>query len=218
MVPPDNSAQDRAAANEVRRRAYARDAPVYDKQMGIFERWIFGADHRRWACSRAVGNTLEVAVGTGLNLPHYPPSVRLTAIDLSPEMLDLARARARAVDRAVALQEADAQDLPFQDRSFDSAVCTYSLCNVPDEARTLVEMKRVLKPGGRLILVDHVRSTIKVLYWLQRLIEVVSGRAEGEYMTRRPFDHVRALGFVIQEHDRQRAGVVERLVAVKPRQ
>lgn len=146
--------------------------------MGFFERRVFGPEHRTWACSQATGDTLEVAIGTGLNLPHYPAEVRLMGLDLSPEMLELARSRAAQLGRTVELKEGDAQELPFHDASFDTVVCTYSLCNVPDETRAISEMKRVLRPAGRLILVDHIRSTVKPIYWFQRLVEAVTSRTE----------------------------------------
>ena len=206
---------ERAEANQLRRRAYAKDAPRFDKQMGICERWVFGSEHRTWACSRATGETLEVAIGTGLNLPHYPVDIPLTGLDLSPEMLELARSRATELGRIVELKEGDAQELPFPDSRFDSVVCTYSLCNVPDVARAIAEMKRVLKPGGQLILLDHIRSSVRPILWFQRLVEAVTLRTEGEYMTRRPSIQVEAAGFEIQRRDRLRAGVVERLTAVR---
>ena len=192
-------------------------APKYDDQMDFFERRVLGTEHRGWACSQAIGDTLEVAIGTGLNLPYYPQDVRLTGLDLSPEMLALAADSASNVDRRIELREGDAQELPFADACFDTIVCTYALCNVPDEVRVISEMRRVLKPGGHLILVDHVRSTVRPIFWLQRLYEFIPSRTKGEHMTRRPALHVMAAGFDIQARDRMRAGVVERLVAVKPR-
>ena len=183
--------------------------------MDFFEKWIIGTEHRGWACARAVGVTLEVAIGTGLNLPHYPPDLALIGVDLSPDMLALARARADGLGRAIELLEADAQDLPFPGNSFDTVVCTYALCSVPDDLLAVGEMRRVLRAGGRLILVDHVRSTVPPIYWLQWLYEFVPRRTKGEYMTRRPARHVMAVGFDIVERDRLRAGVVERLLAVK---
>jgi ubiquinone/menaquinone biosynthesis C-methylase UbiE len=183
--------------------------------MGFFERFLFGTEHRGWACSHAVGDTLEVAIGTGLNLPHYPDDVSLTGIDLSPEMLRIAEIRARNLGRRINLQEGDAQDIAFADGSFDTVVCTYALCSVPDEARAISEMKRVLKPGGQLILVDHVRSTLTAIYWLQRLYEFIPSRTKGEYMTRRPAVHVMNDDFDVKAHDRLRGGIIERLVALK---
>lgn len=200
--------------NEKVRRSWAKQAPRYDKMIGFFERRLFG-DHRRWACSRATGETLEVAVGTGLNIEHYPQHATLTGIDLSSEMLAIAHKRAAALGRDIDLREADAHRLPFDDATFDSVVCTYSLCNIPDPHRAVTEMKRVLRPDGKLILVDHIRSAVKPIFWLQRAVEFFTRRLEGEHMTRRPLEYVKAEGFEVQERDRMRAGIVERLVGKK---
>ena len=197
------------------RRAWAKQAAQYDKAMVFFERYVFGSGHRQWACSRALGRTLEVGVGTGLNLPHYPQEVGLTGIDLSPEMLGIARERAASSGRVAVLREADAHRLPFGDAAFDSVVSTYSLCNIRDPRKAVVEMKRVLRAGGRLILVDHIGSSVGPIFWFQKVIEFFSRRVDGEHMTRRPLEHVVAEGFEVQERDRMRAGVVERLLAIK---
>jgi SAM-dependent methyltransferase len=207
---------ERARWNAVKRRIYAKEAAKFGCETDFFERRVLGIEHRGWACSQARGDTLEVAIGTGLNLPHYPSEVRLTGLDLTPETLAVAEARAKEIGRRVALMEGDAHDLPFADGAFDTVVCTYSLCSVPDVPRAISEMKRVLKPGGRLILVDHIRSSVKPLFWLQWLIEFVPSRTKGEYMTRRPALQVAAANFDIQARDRLRMGIVERLVALKP--
>ena len=209
------SSTERSRANEGQRKQYAKQAPKYDKESDFAEHWLFGREHRAWACSRATGITLEVAIGTGLNLANYPPDVRLTGIDLTPEMLVLARNRAANIGMPVMLCEGDAQQLPFPDGMFDTVLSTYSMCSVPDEGRAVLEMKRVLKNGGRLILVDHIRSSVAPIYWIQRLMELRPSRGERE-LTRRPITHVRAAGFQIEEDDRSRAGIIERLVAGKP--
>ena len=203
-------------ANDLRRRRWAREAPRYDKRIGFFERRLFGDEHREWACTRASGKTLEVAVGTGLNLSLYPVDVDLVGLDLSPEMLEIARRRSAELGRDVELREGDAHSLPFEDETFDSVICTYSLCNIPDPHRAVGEMKRVLRPQGKVILVDHIRSAVKPILWVQKGIEFFSVRSEGEHMTRRPLEHVTAHGLDVVERQRLGTGaMIERLVATK---
>lgn len=215
MTRASETPAERRRAIEAKRRLYAKESPNYDREADFTERWLFGTEHRGWACSRATGDTLEVAIGTGLNLLHYPPDVRITGIDLSPEMLALAVTRAKQLGRTFRLTEGDAQDLPFADGSFDSVVCTYALCSVRDDDGAISEMHRVLRPGGRLILVDHIRSSIPPIFWLQWLYEFIPRRTKGEYSTRRPSVHVMAGDFRMEARDRLRAGIIERLVAVK---
>jgi ubiquinone/menaquinone biosynthesis C-methylase UbiE len=215
MTRASETPEARTREIEGKRRLYAKEALRYDRGADFVERRLFGTEHRGWACSKATGDTLEVAIGTGLNLPHYPPKVRLTGLDLSPDMLALAAARATDLGRRIELTEGDAEHLPFADRSFDTVVCTYALCSVRDDARAISEMHRVLSPGGRLILVDHIRSSIPPLFWLQWVFEFIPRRTKGEYQTRRPSVHVMAGDFRIQARDRLRAGIIERLVAVK---
>src|SRR5688572_27122475 len=111
------------------KRVWDKHAPSYDRDMAFAERvWFTGA--REWIGRRAQGRVLEVAIGTGRNLPHYRPDVTVTGIDLSPAMLSIARQRARELDRDVDLREANAEQLPFDDASFDTVVCALSLCSI----------------------------------------------------------------------------------------
>ncbi len=215
MTGPPETPDHRTRMIEVKRRVYAKEAPTYDRGADVTERWLFGAEHRDWACSKATGEALEVAIGTGLNLAHYPQNVRLTGVDLSPDMLALAGKRAKDLGVKIGLIEGDAERLPFPDDAFDTVLCTYALCSVPDDARAILEMRRVLRPGGRLILVDHIRSSVPPILWLQWLYEFIPRRTKGEYATRRPAVHVMAGDFRIEARDRLRAGIIERLVAVK---
>jgi ubiquinone/menaquinone biosynthesis C-methylase UbiE len=130
-------------------------ADSYERTPGWLERAALG-DSRAWLAGQARGETLEVAAGTGRNLPHYGTDVRLTAVDLSPGMLRHARERAAQLGLAVDVREADAASLPFPDAAFDTVVCTLALCAVRDRGTALEEMVRVLRPGGLLLLVDHV--------------------------------------------------------------
>jgi ubiquinone/menaquinone biosynthesis C-methylase UbiE len=194
---------------------YERMAPRYDKDIRFWERIQFGGG-REWVASRVKGQVLEVAVGTGLNLPLYPPTVTLSGVELSPAMLALARQRAAEHGLDVDLREGDAQALPFDGESFNTVVCTLSLCTIPDPAAAIAEMRRVLRPGGLLLLLDHIGSTWPPIWAVQRLIEQFTIRSAGEYLTRRQLPLVRVAGFEIVETQRLKAGTVERIAARKP--
>ena len=197
------------------RRYWDKHAKSYDRQMTFFDRRLFG-DTRPWVCAKARGDVLEVAIGTGLNLPHYPPEVRLTGIEYSPAMLAIARRRAAELGRDVDLRDGDAHRLQFPDGSFDTVVCTYSLCAIPDEQRAVAEMIRVLRPGGTLLLADHVASSARPVRAAQWLLELVTVPHGGEHYLRRPLHTVQAAGLSIDAHDRFKLGIVERLAARKP--
>jgi ubiquinone/menaquinone biosynthesis C-methylase UbiE len=196
-------------------RAWEKSAPGYDKQIAFFERIWFGGG-REWLGARAQGRVLEVAIGTGLNLPHYPADVTITGIELSPAMLAIAQRRAADLGRPADLRTGDAQALPFSDEAFDTVVCALSLCTIPDPAAAIGEMKRVLVAGGRLLLIDHIASTWPPIRAAQWLLERLTIRAAGEHFTRRQLLLVRAAGFDIVEVERLKAGSVERVFARKP--
>ena len=196
------------------KRVWDKSAPGYDKQIAFFEKIIGGG--REWLTSRARGRGLEVAVGTGRNLPHYPADMTVTGIELSPAMLAIARRRAAELGRDFDLVEGDAEHLPWGDASFDTVVCTLSLCTIPDPAAAIGEMKRVLVPGGRLLLLDHIGSSWPPIHAAQRLVERFTIRAAGEHFTRRQLPLVQAAGFEIVETERLKAGTAERIHAVKP--
>ncbi|MEV4596624.1 class I SAM-dependent methyltransferase [Amycolatopsis sp. NPDC049253] len=157
-----------------------------------------------------------MAVGTGLNLGRYPPDARVTGLDLSPAMLKLAKRRAADLGRTVTLREGDAEALPFPDASFDTVVCTLGLCGFPDDRAAIAEMHRVLRPGGALLLLDHIGSHHRPLRWAQRLLERFTLRQIGDHQTRRPLSLVTAAGFEITRAERLKLGTVERLAARKP--
>ncbi len=176
------------------RARYDRIAPLYDLMQRMNERRF--APHRTTLWRRVQGpRVLEVGVGTGMNIPLYPEGVRVTAIDLSPRML--ARARRRApVDASVELLEADVQRLPFPDGSFDTVVATFVFCSVPDPMLGLRELRRVLVPGGQLLLMEHVLSTRPVLRRLMQLMNPLVGPIMGANIDRETVENVRRAGFV----------------------
>lgn len=193
------------------RRIYDRIAERYDRAEG-WERRLFGAD-ARGLVREAQGDVLELAVGTGRNLELYPPEARVTGIELSGVMLERARSRARDLGRDVHLRQGDAQALPFPEATFDTVVCTFSLCTIPDERRALAEARRVLRPGGLLLLVEHVRSPNLLVRLFERLAEPVMSRIAGDHLLRDPLDHLEGTGFRVEHVERSRLGVLERVRA-----
>lgn len=196
-------------------RAWDKHADHYDREMGFWDRHLF-RDSRSWVCGRARGDVLEVAVGTGLNLREYPPDVALTGIDRSPAMLSIARKRATDLNLDVRLEEADAASLPFPDATFDTVVCTYGLCAIPDHRAALVEMVRVLKPAGRLLLSDHVVANNAVGRGAQWLLELATVPLQGEHFRRRSAELLTGLPVRVDVRDRfGPAGMVERIAATR---
>jgi ubiquinone/menaquinone biosynthesis C-methylase UbiE len=203
------------AETERVRRLQDKMAPKYDRMMGRWEKVLFGGG-REWVCSQARGDVLEIAVGTGRNLPYYPPDVRLTAVELSPGMLDIARKRAADVGREADLRQGDAQALDFPDDSFDTVICTFALCTIPDEGKAVAEAYRVLRPDGHFILIEHVRSPMLPVRAVQRVIDPLSVRFGGDHMVREPLDHLEPAGFRVDQVGRSKLGIVERVAAQKP--
>lgn len=182
-----------ARATEATRRRYNRVARFYHcmEREGSFAPW------RAALWQRVRGpRLLEVGVGTGGNFPYYPAGRQITAVDLSPRMLERARARAARADIQVDLCEADAQALPFPDASFDTVVATCVFCSVPDPVLGLCEIRRVLAPGGQLLTLDHVLSHRPLLRPLMRLTNPLVARLLGANIDRETVENVRRAGFV----------------------
>ena len=176
--------------------AYARWAPIYDLAFTAVMK------PGRKAASAAInsigGRILDVGVGTGLELPMFAPNVRVTGIDLSEPMLEVARKRVRdlGVANVEALIAMDAMNLTFADGEFDAAVAPYVLTTVPDPARLLDEMMRVVKPAGEIILVNHIGAERGIVAgverWLGKRGASLGWRPEfpwtvvGDWLTRHP--------------------------------
>ncbi len=131
-------------------------------------------------------------------------------------MLEIARRRARRLGREADLQVGDAQDLDFPDERFDTVVCTLSLCTIPDDRRAVAEASRVLRPGGRLLLLEHVRSPVPIVRAVQRILDPLFVRFEADHLLREPLEHLEATGFEVERIERSKLGVIERLSARKP--
>jgi len=196
------------------RRIWDKLAPRYDKDIKFFERVLFSGG-RSWACSQASGVVLEIGVGTGRNLEYYPPGIQLLGIDASPRMIAIAQQRALALGREVELRVGDAQALDIPAESVDSVISTLSLCSIPDDRKAVSEVKRVLRPGGRFILMEHVASPVPVVRALQTLLDWITVRTEGDHQVREPLVHLKAEGFGIEGVERLKWGIVERVAARK---
>ena len=169
-----------------------------------------------WLCSIADGETLEIGIGQGRTLPFYPRNIRLTGIDLSGVAVDLAERRARELGLDVTLRRCDAAALPYPDEHFDTVVFCYALCTIPDDRAAVAEAVRVLRPGGSLLLIEHVRSPNRIVRAIERLIEPIELRRMGDHLLREPLDLVLGEGLEVETLERSWFGIVERLVALKP--
>ncbi|MDP2920020.1 MAG: methyltransferase domain-containing protein [Dehalococcoidia bacterium] len=180
------------------RSTYDRIAPVYDLMEGMMERKRM----HKWRAlvwSKVEGNTvLEVGVGTGKNFPYYPAGVEVTAIDYSGKMLARARKKAQIQGIKVRLEQMDAQDLAFPDNTFDIVIAICVFCSVPDPVRGLEEVKRVCKPGGKVVLLEHVLSANKIMAWLMNTVNPVVSTLMGPNINRRTVENVAKSGLKIE--------------------
>lgn len=137
------------------RKAYARWAPIYDLSFGMIA--DAGRVNAVEAINKRRGSVLEVGVGTGISLPRYRSHLDVTGIDLSPEMLSKARKRVgkHRLQNIKHIVEMDAQELEFEDASFDTVVAMYVLTVVPDPSKVMAELERVCKPGGQILIINH---------------------------------------------------------------
>lgn len=160
-------------------------------------------ERRRWI-PRARGDVLELGVGSGLNLAFYDPSrvSRVVGIDPSAQLLAKARPRAAEAQVPVELVLGAAEALPFPDRAFDSAVVTYSLCSVADPGRALAEVRRVLRPGGELVFVEHGLSPeARTQRWQHRITPLWRRVGGGCHLDRDIAQLVRDAGYRVDELD-----------------
>lgn len=194
------------------RRIYDGLAPRWDKQDALLERLV-QSRYRRTLAALAQGRVLEVAGGTGRNLPYYPQNVELVLLDISREMLKEAEEAGRRFDRWLHITLADAETLPFASGSFDTVLCSFSLCTVPDPVATAKEMSRVCQPQGRLLLLEHVRSHLKPVAWVQERLNPWQVRRLGCHLDRDTLSILQEAGLSIQETQSHLLGIFALAVA-----
>jgi len=202
-------------ATETARRRYDRIAPLYDMMEGFAEVLNHGK-WRRLQWSKVEGtDILEVGVGTGKNFPWYPAGARVSAIDFSKRMLERARAKSDKDKVKVRLRQMDVQNLEFGDDSFDTVVASFVFCSVPDPVLGLHEIRRVCRPGGKVILLEHVLSSNRVLARLMNLANPLAVRMMGANINRRTADNVARSGLTIQKVTDLGAGIFKLIEARK---
>lgn len=193
---------------------YDRFARWYDWLEGIPD--LLGMRRlRRSLLSRASGSVLEIAVGTGKNLPYYPDDCRITAMDISRNMLNIARQRAAKLFMHVSFSLADAEVLPFADYSFDTVVSSLSTCTFPNPALVVREMARVCRTGGKILLLEHGRSDHEWLgHWQDRHADKFA-EPLGCHWNREPLELVEQAGLKVVRARRNFFGVFH-LIEAEP--
>ena len=183
--------------NDTRNR-YNRIAFIYDFMEAPLE-FLRLASWREKLRSRIIGGqVLEIGVGTGKNLPYYPPGVKISAIDFSHRMLSRAHKKALQNNLKVEFLEMDAQQLAFPDHFFDTVFATFVFCSVPDPVVGLKELRRICKPDGRLILLEHMRPGSPVLGYLFDLVNPLVVRMMGANINRMTIDNIKSAGWQIK--------------------
>ncbi len=197
----------------VERQKYNRNARFYNLTELPME-WLFYRRWRRRLFSLVKGpRILEVGVGTGKNLPFYPGGLWAVGVDLSEKMMSKARSSAKA--KGVYLCQADAQHLAFRDAVFDSVVATFVFCSVPDPIVGMKEIRRVLKPEGQLLLLEHVRPQNRALAAIFDAADPLVFAASGVHINRTTADNLRKAGFRIVREENLLSTVYKLFVVEK---
>jgi ubiquinone/menaquinone biosynthesis C-methylase UbiE len=197
---------------EKTRARYDRIAPIYDAMEAVVERLAFRRWRRRLWAHVDEGRILEVGVGTGKNFAYHPAGARVTGVDISERMLEHARERTRDSKADVSLALMDAERLGFPDGAFDAAVATFVFCSVPDPVEGLEEVNRVVKPGGRVVLLEHVRVNAPLIGPLMDVFDPLVLRLMGPHINRRTVENVKKAGLEIEKVEELTAGALVKLI------
>lgn len=198
LNPATKCGDDEATA--LTRARYQRISPIYDRLEWLMERRFRPWREKLWQFVDGP-RVLEVGVGTGKNMELWPLNCKITAIDLTPGMLDIAHQRAKTLNRHADLQLGDVQRLQFPTATFDSVVATFVFCSVPNPIKGLLEIRRVIRPGGQILLLEHVRIDRPVIGTLMDILAPFIVRLNGANINRRTVENIRMAGMQIERVD-----------------
>jgi ubiquinone/menaquinone biosynthesis C-methylase UbiE len=200
-------------ATAATRQRYQRIAPFYDLMEFLPERHFSPWRERLWSMVEGP-RVLEVGVGTGKNMEHYPSSMDITAIDLTPAMVERSKVNAEKRGLVLGLHLMDAQSLAFDDESFDSVLATCVFCSVPDPLLGLSEVMRVTRRGGKILLMEHVRSEKRLMGVLMDILNPIVLQIMGPNINRRTVENVQKAGLEIEKvEDIGIAGIFKLIIA-----
>lgn len=192
---------------ETIKRRYNRIAPVFNTMDKMVR-----PSWRKEMLAKAEGEVLEVGIGTGANLPFYPSAViYVTGIDFSSKMIKLAKEEAEKAPVPVKLMEMDAEEIDFPDASFDTVFTACVFCSIPDPVQGLKEIKRVLKPGGKVLMLEHMRSEHIVLGKLMDIINPTIVRMWGANINRKTIENIQAAGLKVKQEKQLMGSIVREL-------
>jgi len=188
----------------------------YDKFEAPMEQMAFSL-LRTKVMGSLKGNVLEVGVGTGKNLPYYRSRTKVTGIDISPGMLGKAKKKVRTLRlKNIELRLMNAEKMSFEDETFDTVVCTFVLCSVPEPVKAIKEMLRVLKPNGNIIMLEHVISQMPLMALFQKVFNPFTRGIFGFNIDRDTVDNVRKAGGVLKkDKNLTRTDILKLVVFVK---
>lgn len=178
---------------------YNRFSNFYD----LLEIFFDGKKFKNWnrdLIHKKEGKILEVGVGTGKNLKFYDDKSKVIGIDISLKMLDKAKIILNELGKNnITLAQMDAQNLKFKDNSFDYVVCTFVLCSVPDPVKVLMEMKRVCKKNGKILMLEHMLSDYKLIAFLENLHNPIMKTLLGVNINRKTMDNIKKAGLKVEK-------------------
>ncbi len=201
-------------ADAITRAKWDKMAPRFDSMAakGAEARW---KPYKSGLFANMQGKVLFMALGTGLDIPAFPPGQDITAIDISPKMLEQAQERIAAYDGTIHAEVMDVHDMAYPEASFDQVYTSCTFCSVPNPVEGLKAIHRVLKPGGKLFMFEHTGSKFHPFGRMMDLMSILTERI-GPAMNRDTVANVRAAGFEIEEVDHVFLDVVKTIKAVKP--